>query len=420
MDSIYLNNFRGISESTIPIYPVNFFLGENSTGKSSVLSALSLLSSPEFWISLNFNIGDYDFGGYRDIVSISSQDKKEFQLGLYKEGKNGTQGACYLLHFREGKDGLPILNRFSQLCLNHIVTLKISPKQVTAYGSKTIPDCVTCFDLGSCFEFLKNLPVTHKKGYKNISGDFKRLMRHNPIISFPTVIAILFPENKTGEKEEAFFPFPTLTRNRIASLAPIRTKPKRTYDGYTQRYSSEGEHTPYVIRANTGKKGSRSFRAALDQFGKESGLFSTVGVSQFGKDSSAPFELIISLSASSPLRINSVGYGVSQALPVVVELLNRPNKTWYTVQQPEVHLHPRAQAAPGDVFFQVASTQEKVLFVETHSDYLIDRFRLNYRKNSTGDDFAQILFFERVDDGNIITQIKIMQDGEYPEKQPMV
>lgn len=417
LDSIYLNNFRGISESTIPIYPVNFFLGENSTGKSSVLSALSLLSSPEFWINLNFNTRDYDFGGYRDIVSISSQDKKEFQLGLYKEGNSGTQGTCYLLHFREGKDGLPILNRFSQLCSDHLVTLKVSPKQITVYGSKNLPDCVTCFDLCGCFEFLKNLPVTHKKGYKNISGDLKRFMRHNPIIAFPRIIDILFPENKTKKEEDPFL-IPALTRNSLASLAPIRTKPKRTYDGYSQRYSSEGEHTPYVIRANTGKKGSRSFCAALDAFGKESGLFSTVGVSQFGKDRSAPFELIISLSAKSPLRINSVGYGVSQALPVVVELLNQPNKTWYTVQQPEVHLHPRAQAALGDVFFQVASTQEKILFVETHSDYLIDRFRLNYRKNSTKEDFAQILFFERVDDGNVITQIKISQDGEYPEKQP--
>ena len=417
MDSIYLNNFRGISDTTIPIYPVNFFLGENSTGKTSVLSALALLSSLDFWFNLNFNTADYEFGGYRDIVSISSQDKKEFQLGLYKEGDNDVRGACYLLHFREGKDGLPNLIRFSQLCSEHLVTLKISPKQITAYGSKNIPDCVRCFDIGGCFEFLRNLSVTHKKGYKNISGDFKRAIRHNPILSFPTVIESLFPEYKS-RNEGDLFPFPTLTTRGLASLAPIRTKPKRTYDGYTQRYSSEGEHTPYIIRANTRKKGSTSFRAALDTFGKKSGLFSTVGVSQFGKDSSAPFELIINLSTSSPLRINSVGYGVSQALPVVVELLDRPNKTWFTVQQPEVHLHPRAQAALGDVFFQVASTQEKVLFVETHSDYLIDRFRLNYRKNAPGEDFGQILFFERVDAGNLITQIKILQDGEYPEKQP--
>ncbi|WP_320056250.1 AAA family ATPase [Desulfuromonas thiophila] len=417
MDSIYLNNFRGITNTTIPICKVNFFLGENSTGKSSVLSALALLSSPDFWFNLNFNTGDYEFGGYKDIVSISSQDKKEFQLGLFKGGDDPGKSACYVMHFQEDKNGLPVLARFSQLSTENFVTLKITPKEIAVYGSKNVPDCVKCFELGGCFEFLKNLPNNIKKGYKKIGGDFKVALKHSPILIFPAVLETLYPEYKT-KKNDDLYPFPTLTDRRLASLAPIRTKPRRTYDGFTQRYSPEGEHTPYIIRANIGKKGGSSFRTALDSFGKESGLFSTVGVAQFGKDSSAPFELIINLSSNTPLRINSVGYGVSQALPVVVELLNRPDKTWFTVQQPEVHLHPRAQAALGDVFYQVASTQGKVLFVETHSDYLIDRFRLNYKNNKVDDNFCQILFFERGENGNKISQIKIQPDGEYPENQP--
>ena len=417
MVSIYLNNFRGISNTIISICQVNFFLGENSTGKSSVLSALALLSSPDFWFNMNFNTSDYEFGGYRDIVSISSKDKNEFQLGIYKGGDVKGGSACYLLHFQEGKNGLPILNRFSQLSSEHFLTVKLSPKEVAVYGSKNVPDCVKSFELEGCFEFLKDLPGTIKRGYKKISGDFKIALKRSPIFIFPAVLETLFPEYKTKSEEDPY-PFPALTERRLASLAPIRTKPKRTYDGYAQRYSPEGEHTPYVIRTNLSKKGSSSFRSALDAFGKESGLFTTVGVSQFGKDSSAPFELIVNLSSNSPLRINSVGYGVSQVLPVIVELLNRPTKTWFTVQQPEVHLHPRAQAALGDVFFQVASTQKKFLFVETHSDYLIDRFRLNYKKKNVKEDFAQILFFEREENGNLITQIKIHEDGEYPEIQP--
>jgi hypothetical protein len=417
LDSIYLNNFRGIKNTIIPICNVNFFLGENSTGKTSVLSAIALLSSTDFWINLNFNTSDYEFGGYKDIVSISSKDKKEFHLGVYKCGDKYEKNACYILHFREDKNGLPVLSRFSQLSAKHFVTLKISPKEISFYGSKNVPDCVKCFDLEGCFEYLKKLPSNVKRGYKKISGDFRVALKHNPILMFPTVLENVFPEYKTNKNDD-HYPFPVLTDRYLASLAPIRTKPKRTYDGFTQRYSAEGEHTPYVIRANIGKKGGSSFRSALEFFGKESNLFSTISVAQFGKDSAAPFELLINLSSSSPLRINSVGYGVSQALPVVVELLNRPDKTWFTVQQPEVHLHPRAQAALGDIFFQVASAQKKIIFVETHSDYLIDRFRLNYRKNKVEDNFAQILFFEREENGNNIIQIKIQSDGEYPENQP--
>jgi predicted ATPase len=87
------------------------------------------------------------------------------------------------------------------------------------------------------------------------------------------------------------------------------------------------------------------------------------------------------------------------------------------VQQPEVHLHPRAQAALGDVFFQAAHAHKKVLFIETHSDFMIDRFRLNYGPSKPRADFAQILFFERTGGGNKLTTIKILSDGEYPEDQ---
>ena len=42
-----------------------------------------------------------------------------------------------------------------------------------------------------------------------------------------------------------------------------------------------------------------------------------------------------------------VGYGVSQALPVLTELLREDCSPVFLLQQPEVHLHPSAQAALG-------------------------------------------------------------------------
>jgi len=418
LDSIYLNNFRGISDAVLTPCPVNFLVGENSTGKTSVLGALKLLGSPDFLYNTDFNGGDYEFGGYRDIVSVDAANKSEFQLGLYKQDTDQPKrAACYMLHFREGKDGLAKLVRFSQLCGQHVVTLRLAPNAVSAYGTKDVPECFSALDLPRCFEYLRTLPSTVRGGYKEISGDISRFVRNNPVASFSNVLSKLFPENELEENENTVFPFPLITQ-RLASLAPIRTKPKRTYDGFAQKYSPEGDHTPYLIRSKVGRKKDRSsLRASLETFGRDSGLFSTVGVSQYGRDSSAPFELRVGLSNWSPLRINCVGYGVSQVLPVVVELLARADDTWFMVQQPEVHLHPRAQAALGDVFFQAAHAHKKVLFIETHSDFMIDRFRLNYGPSKPRADFAQILFFERTGGGNKLTTIKILSDGEYPEDQ---
>jgi AAA domain, putative AbiEii toxin, Type IV TA system len=118
------------------------------------------------------------------------------------------------------------------------------------------------------------------------------------------------------------------------------------------------------------------------------------------------------------LKLTCVGYGVSQALPVV-ELLERPPGAWFAIQQPEVHLHPRAEAAVGDMFFRMAATENKRLLVETHSDFTIDRFRMNYRKAKGRKPESQILFFERRDKHNTVTSVPIDGSGELPEDQPL-
>lgn len=46
-----------------------------------------------------------------------------------------------------------------------------------------------------------------------------------------------------------------------------------------------------------------------------------------------------------------------------------------------VHLHPKAQAALGEVLFNLSILENKKFIIETHSDYMIDRFRISCRKS---------------------------------------
>ena len=82
------------------------------------------------------------------------------------------------------------------------------------------------------------------------------------------------------------------------------------------------------------------------------------------------------------------------------------------LQQPEVHLHPRAQAALGSLFCQIASP-DRQLVVETHSDYLLDRVRMEVRDGTAGlkPDDVSILFFERIDLDVRIHSLKIDAQG---------
>jgi predicted ATPase len=153
----------------------------------------------------------------------------------------------------------------------------------------------------------------------------------------------------------------------------------------------------------------------LEDFGLESDLFKTIKVKRFGPRKTAPFEIDVVLNVE-PLKISSVGYGVAQVLPIVVECILRPKGIAFAIQQPEVHLHPKAQASLGDFIFSLANLEGKVFFIETHSDFIIDRFRRNQKNDKNTS--AQVLFFERTDQGNRVHAICINKDGQYEDNQP--
>ena len=93
-----------------------------------------------------------------------------------------------------------------------------------------------------------------------------------------------------------------------------------------------------------------------------------------------------------------VGYGVSQVLPILTELFRDAATPMFLLQQPEVHLHPSAQAALGSLFCRIARRQRQ-LVIETHSDHLLDRVRMDVRDGSSKlkPEDVSILFFERGD-----------------------
>jgi hypothetical protein len=223
----------------------------------------------------------------------------------------------------------------------------------------------------------------------------------------PELPAIIRPEH---------LPFSTRWIDSIVWNAPIRAQPRRSYDSVTESHSAAGAHVPWRLRALSDRE---TWRAKLRSYGERSGLYDDVEIRNFGDDEDAPFEVRVRFGEQTPNMIN-VGYGVAQVLPVVTSVLEPGLRgTWFALQQPEVHLHPRAQAALGELLFEMTEApNHKRFIIETHSDYLIDRFRFKMRTAADGAPRAQVLFFERVGSKNIVHRLPLAPDGEYPEAQP--
>lgn len=407
MKTIYLENFKGFTKAFLPLKEVNFFVGENSTGKTAILNLLNILSKPNFWVDPNFNNEQVELGYFEEIAKKNQGSDKYFRLGLeYSEEENSNDKTKFILFQFKDKDGIPTIANFKLLTGNITILVNITSKTIK-YQSKnnTFTDFQQWIEdesIGSSFKKL-NLP----------SHTLKQL-------PFGVLKSVIISQIHEEEKEMTFgISIRTPFKGDYISFAPIRAKAKRTYDSYKQKFSPEGEHIPFILRNifnNSSTKNSEIIKA-IQKFGKESSLFDEIKISKLGRTKVSPFEIDV-LYDNVPVKITNVGYGVSQILPMLIEMLTSSND-FFSLQQPEVHLHPKAQAAFGELIYTSFSSKRNRFIIETHSDFMINRFRyeLNKAQNDTSPQ-SQVVFFEREEQGTKFTCMELSNDGRYPEDIP--
>ena len=146
-------------------------------------------------------------------------------------------------------------------------------------------------------------------------------------------------------------------------------------------------------------------------------MFSDIRVRRHGKQTSDPFQLQVKAHSGTPANIMDVGYGVSQSLPILVDICSHTDAL-FLLQQPEVHLHPRAQAELATVF--AASVQENgnSFMIETHSDHIVDRMRILVRQGEIPAEDVSILYFEPVKNAVRIHNIEVDDDGNLENAPP--
>ena len=200
--------------------------------------------------------------------------------------------------------------------------------------------------------------------------------------------------------------------------APVRSHPKRTYDPIRPSRDPEGEYIPTYL-ANMSRQdptGWVRLRLNLERFGRQSGLFDEIKINSFGNTAGSPFQVHIGKrgkkSGGSARNLIDVGYGVSQVFPLITDLFSLEPFRLFLLQQPEIHLHPSAQAALGTLFCSIAS-RERQLVVETHSDFIIDRVLMDIRDKTTDlrAEDVSLLYFEPNDSDVTIHSLRLDERG---------
>lgn len=112
---------------------------------------------------------------------------------------------------------------------------------------------------------------------------------------------------------------------------------------------------------------------------------------------------------SRSYRATNVGFGLSYILPVLVALLS-PRGTLCLIENPEAHLHPRAQTKLAELAVRSALAGVQVI-VETHSDHFMDGVRIAIRNSLIDPNCVAIHYFFRENSKSIVSSPKVDADG---------
>lgn len=404
---LYLNNYKGFVKTFIPIKDVNFLVGENSTGKTAVLDVLGTVLSMQFQNNADLNGEEQNLGYFNEIMNQKLKGRnKTFEIGIERNEPIGEVGGtiAYELYSYSNDEGLPRLKNYR--CLYNAMHVKINFSDTS---SETIKYYTKKTEIQDFTEWIQNDELS------KVKVKLLKLPNSLPFFWIRGFVLYQFESDEINGAADAL----NLTMIKDSAIfrrfAPIRAKARRYYEGIVNKYSSEGQHTPEIMN-RIYRDCNQDIIDAINSFGRESSLYDEIQVKTLGKGQTVPFKMSVKYGDIVANIIN-VGYGVSQVLPLVVDILLGKDKV-FSIQQPEVHLHPKAQAAFGQFIYESFSSRKNKFFIETHSDYTIDRFRLQLKKDDgNGKPSSQVLFFERTPQGTKATPITIHTDGKY-DKQP--
>ena len=420
LQELRLRDFRCFREQqTARLAPLTLLVGENSTGKTSFLAAVrAMLEVGSAIEAPDFRAPPYDLGSFREIAyrqdpRASRGGTESFGMGFSYAGEKGETVAVDAT-FTLGDGAAPKLS-----------TVRWSAADVWVREHRDTEGSYT--DLGCASGSWRLPPVPARDRRYLYGGDTatvnlllgvavesgmpgKLQPLHGDVDLVPT-------ERDVVELIALFF-----ENNRFASGAlagaPIRSSPLRTYDPVRLVQDPQGVSTPAFL-ANMHARNPdewQDMKSALEEFGRKSGLFNDVFVKRFGRHEFEPFQLEVRKRGKKRKgarhNLIDVGYGVSQVLPLLVDLFRRDRASMFLLQQPEVHLHPSAQAQLGSLLCATAGSQCQ-LIVETHSDYILDRILLDIRdkRSDLEPDDVSILYFERDDLSITIHSIRIDDEG---------
>lgn len=356
LDGIELHNFKSAHNLPVKLAPLTVLTGLNGSGKSTILQALALLKQ-----SLRAGSADQELILRGALVRLGRSEDVRFE--------NATDDEIgFIVKTPNGE------TRLSAPTIPGVDILKLRCEG-------DADDVVAQLQNG--FQFIQAdrlTPATHylqastldrTSGWLGCGGEYTvDFLERNQDMKVPA--GRHFPRNH-----------PSLTEELLTQVAPTESLLDQTA-GWLQHLSPGVR--PRAIPVELADAASLQFSytgTALD-------------------------------SESRTHRPSNVGFGLTYCLPIIVACLAAPAGALLLLENPEAHLHPRGQAALGQLLARCAADGVQII-VETHSDHVLNGIRLAVKQEEgvKADDIALHYFTRDINTWESrIESPRVLPDGQ--------
>ena len=120
-----------------------------------------------------------------------------------------------------------------------------------------------------------------------------------------------------------------------------------------------------------------------------------------------------SVGISGVLNIVMEGFGANALILLVHELIEAQKGATVLIEEPEIHLHPKAQAELAEVLAETAKAEDKQIIMTTHSEHIAGRLLTLVAEGKLTTDELAIYSFEKDEKGECsASEIEITDRGQ--------
>jgi energy-coupling factor transporter ATP-binding protein EcfA2 len=392
IDRLRIENFKSLRHASISLGQITVLIGPNGSGKSSVLHLLALLKQSQGLRNVNLGGPLVDLGAFKDIAFRRDPElliKIELE-GSYRLSRPLMPIAMQEVNYRYevvfGRVGL-----WSNSASLKSPTLGIQTTWRRGQGQEV----QSVVDYGDQVKF-------------NVSC--------NPEVGRPILVAVSYAGSLPPETVQRISEDAEQLQTVIASvLRDIYFVPANR--GVDKRAFPliDAPSTDFISAQGTTKQagdvaGTLAYKRQLEErISAWSQRVTGIGV----RSSMVPGREASIEATRRGLTVNIVneGFGSNQLVLLLTQLAAAPEGAVIGIEEPEIHLHPRAQSRLAEVLAEVADEEGKQILVTTHSEHILFSLLTKAAEGKLAPDDLKVYSFERPDEATAITELPVDEKG---------